>query len=396
MILKEFLIVLFCLLVFQTGTWGQSINNIKKEKERSEKEISYLNKLLEETKNDKSASTAKLNILQQKIVQSKRVLLSLSKEVKYFQVCISVNEQRIYELESERNSMLQLYAKLVYGSWKKRNKSNKLMFIFSSADFNQAYNRFKYFQQIQEYSGRQLQLIQQVNDSLSLKTKELRELVDQKNTTLGVINYKNKELESEKSKENQYITDIQKKERTIKKKLEREIKNRQKLSKELDRLIALQTKKSGSSSSTYRLTPEEKLVSDNFASNRGKLPWPVAEGFISERFGVNVHPVLKYVKTSNNGVNITTSKNADIRSVFQGVVSEIFFVPDLNNVVVVRHGSYLTVYSNLIDVTVKKGAQVKTKDVIGRVAYDDEKGNVLHFEVWKDIEKLNPEFWLAK
>lgn len=395
--------ILFFVFLFCSEVSAQSITAIKKEKEKSEKQISYLNKLLEEAKNNKSVSTEKLNILQQKILQSKRLISSLNQEVKYIQSNISANEVRIGELQNDRNAMLELYAKLVYGSWKKRNKNNKLMFIFSSSDFNQAYNRFKYFQQIQEYSGRQLEMIRQVNDSLDKKNLDLKKLIEQKNTVLGTINEKNKELESEQVKESHFITELQKKEKELKKKLQVEMQNRQKLNKELNRLIARQAKKSSTSSSVYKLTPEEKLLSDDFAKNRGKLPWPVTEGFISEKFGVRPHPVLKKVVVENSGVNITTSKNAEVRSVFKGVVTEIFFIPGANNVVIIQHGNYFTTYPNLIDVKVQKGTQVNTKDIIGKVGFDSEKGSVLNFQIWKypekanqDAIKLDPEFWLAK
>lgn len=166
MIFRCFNILLFCFLIFHGNVLGQSIAEIRKQKEKSEKEISYLNKLLDQAAQNKLSSTQKLNILQEKILQSKKLLNSMDQEVKYLQNNISLNESRIDELEKNRSSMLNLYAKLVYGSWKKRDKMNKMMFIFSSSDFNQAYNRFKYFQQIQEYSARQLTLIKQVNDSL--------------------------------------------------------------------------------------------------------------------------------------------------------------------------------------------------------------------------------------
>lgn len=394
--IKWFSILLFCLFFIDIGGFSQSINQIRKEKEKSEKQISYLNKLLEEAAKNKSVSTEKLNILQQKIVQSKKLIRSLNQEVQYIQNRINTNENRISELQNDKTALLDLYEKLVYSTWKKKNKMNKLMFIFSSADFNQAYNRFKYFQQTQEYSKRQLKLIEQVNDSLDVKNKELRDLFAQKNATLEVIYIKNKELESQQINENQFISELRKKEKDIKKKLQAEMRNRQKLTNELNKLIARQTKSSGSSSNAYKLTPEEKLISDDFIKNKGKLPWPVTEGFVSEKFGVNTHPVYKRIETFNNGVNITTSKNADVRAIFQGVVSEIWYMPGFNNVVIIRHGNYLTVYSNLMDVTVKKGAQVKTKELIGKVAHDAEKGSILNFQVWKDTEKMNPELWLAK
>ena len=379
MIYKFLGILLVLFFSLEINVSAQSISDIKKQKAKTEKEIAYLNSLLKEAEKNKSVSTQKLNILRQKIQQSKKLLSSLNQEVGLIQNNISANEQRIKELEENKKSMLDLYAKLVYGSWKKRNKTDKLMFIFSSADFNQAYNRFKYFQQIQEYSKRQLHMIQAVNDSLN---------------EIGV---QSKELESEQLKENQYIAQIQKKEKDFRKKLQAEMQKRQRLAKQLDKLIASQIKKSGSTTSTYKLTPEEQLVSNDFAKNKGKLPWPVTEGFISEKFGVFNHSIHKLVEVASRGIGITTSKNAEVRSVFQGVVSVAMYMNDIDSyVVIIRHGSYFTVYINLQEVKVNQGDVVKTKQVIGKVAHDEEKGSVLNFEVFKDTEKLNPELWLAK
>lgn len=394
--IKSILFLLFLLLPCFIS--AQSINEIKKEKAKSEKQISYLNKLLEDAKNDKSVSVEKLNILRRKIAESKKVLNSLSKEVNYLEGRISQNDTRIIELTQNKQSMLDLYSKLIYGTWKKRNRMNKLMFIFSSSDFNQAYSRYKYFEQIQEYSKRQMHMIGQVNDSLNMRNEEMKKYIEQKNNTVNEINGKNRDLVVQQNNESSYIKQLETKEGEITRKLKQESKNRERLARELDRLIAAQTKKSGGggSSAAYKLTPEQKLVSADFVKNRGKLPWPVVEGFISERFGINAHPVYKRVQTTNDGVNITTSKNADVRAVFNGEVTEILFMPGFNNVVIIQHGNYYTVYTNLLDVSVKKGDKIKVKEFIGKVAHDNERGSSLNFQVWKGIEKLDPQLWLAK
>ena len=178
------------------------------------------------------------------------------------------------------------------------------------------------------------------------------------------------------------------------------MQKRQRLAKELNRLITQQTKKA-SSKNNGQLTPEQKLISDDFAKNKGRLPWPVAEGFISEKFGVSVHSLHKYLKISNDGIDITTSKGAEVRSVFKGVVLDICFFPGLNYMVVIQHGNYFTAYPNLLDVKVKKGDTVETKQVLGKIGHDNEKGSVLNFQIWQNVGKsqlvkLNPELWLAK
>lgn len=393
---KSAVIWVIFFLLFSGLLSAQSIDAIKKEKEKSEKEISYLNKLLNDTKNSKSVSAGRLHLLQEKIVQSKRLLSSLNQEVRYLENQVQKNEKRITELVESKESMLDLYAKLIYGLWKKRDKTHKLMFIFSSSDFNQAYNRYKYFEQIQSYSARQLFLINQLNDSLYVKNEDLKNWVKKKNAVVEEVENKTKDLSLQQKNENSLIQEFQKKEKDILRQLQKEKKNRQRLARELDKLIAAQTRKSGSSSSVYKITPEEKLISEDFEKNKGKLPWPVTQGIVSEKFGINPHPVYKRVMLENNGISITTLKNAEVRAIFDGVVSYMIFLPGFNNTVIVRHGNYLTVYSNLVGVTVKSGDKVKVKQVIGKVAYDNDKGSVLNFQLWKNMDKQNPEYWLAK
>ncbi len=389
-------ILLLLFLIPELAGFAQSVSSMRKDKEKIEKEIAYLNKLLEEAKNDKSVSVERLKILQQKIAQSKVLIQSLQREVKYLENQIGRNENQISRLMTDRESMLDMYGKLIYGLWKKRNKTDKLMFIFASSDFNQAYNRYKYFEQIQSYSKRQLALIGQMNDSLNVKNAELKKYMTLKNAALHDIDVQNRDLVSQQESESKLISELQKKEKQIVKKLQAEAKNRERLEKELNKLIASQAKKSGGTSSEYKLTPEEKLLSDDFSKNRGKLPWPVTQGIISEKFGINPHPVYKRVLMSNDGINITTSKNSEVRAVFNGVVSDIALMPGINNAVIIRHGNYLTVYTNLVYVSVKKGEKVTTKQTIGKVAYSDEKGSVLGFQIWNNLEKQNPELWLAK
>ena len=369
-ICRNILIVIF--LFSFTFSYSQSIDAIKKKNEKTEKEIAYLNKLLENARKDKSSTIQKVSIINQKIGKGKEMIQSLTNEVNYLDGQIKKNESVKSGLESDKQRMLEFYSKMVYETWKKRNESDKLIYIFSSSSFAQAYARYKYFEQVQDYSKRQIQLIEQ-----------------------SKITSQNNQLIREQNEANTYIADLKKKEKELLRKLNIEIKNRERFKKELEKLIAVQAKKSGSKNSTYKLTPEEKLISDDFAKNRGKLPWPVEQGFVSEKFGVNVHPVFKQVKLNNAGITITTSRNADVRAVFKGVVTEIMFIPGDNNVVIVRHGNYLTVYSNLVEIFIKKGDTVNVKQKIGKLAVSSGNNSTLNFQVWRDKDNLDPQLWLT-
>lgn len=377
-----------------TIAYSQSIEAIKKKNEKTEKEIAYLNKLLNTARNDQSATVQKITIINQKIVKGKEMIQSLTNEIGYIEKNINNNESVKSGLEANRKQMLDFYAKMVYETWKKRNISDKLVYIFSSSSFSQAYARYKYFEQIQDYSKRQLKQIQKTNDSLTTINAQLAKLIAQKNLAQSKISAQNNELIREQNEANRYVAELKKKEKELVRKLNVEIKNRERFKKELEKLIAAQAKKSGSKNSSYKLTPEEKLISDDFAKNRGKLPWPVEQGFVSEKFGINVHPVFKQVKLNNAGITITTSRNADVRAVFKGVVTEIMFIPGDNNVVIVRHGNYLTVYSNLVEIFIKKGDTVNVKQRIGKLASSGE-SSTLNFQVWKDKDNLDPQLWLT-
>lgn len=388
--------VILVLLFSSTLTiaYSQSIEAIKKKNEKTEKEIAYLNNLLNTARKDQSATVQKITIINQKIVKGKEMIQSLTNEMKYIEKNVADNESIKSGLEANRKQMLDFYAKMVYETWKKRNTSDKLVYIFSSSSFSQAYARYKYFEQVQDYSKRQLKQIQQTNDSLTTINTQLAKLIAQKNLAQSKISAQNNELIKEQNEANKYVAELKKKEKELVRKLNAEIKNRERFKKELEKLIAAQAKKSGSKNSNYKLTPEEKLISDDFAKNRGKLPWPVEQGFVSEKFGINVHPVFKQVKLNNAGITITTSRNADVRAVFKGVVTEIMFIPGDNNVVIVRHGNYLTVYSNLVEIFIKKGDTVNVKQKIGKLASSGE-SSTLNFQVWKDKDNLDPQLWLT-
>lgn len=392
-ICRNILIVIF--LFSFTFSYSQSIDAIKKKNEKTEKEIAYLNKLLKNARKDKSSTIQKVSIINQKIVKGKEMIQSLTNEVNYLDSQIKKNECIKSDLESDKQKMLEFYSKMVYETWKKRNESDKLIYIFSSSSFAQAYARYKYFEQVQDYSKRQIQLIEQTNDSLTAINEDLSKLIALKGETQSKIVSQNNQLIREQNEANTYIADLKKKEKELLRKLNIEIKNRERFKKELEKLISAQAKKSGSKNSTYKLTPEEKLISDDFAKNRGKLPWPVEQGFVSEKFGVNVHPVFKQVKLNNAGITITTSRNANVRAVFKGVVTEIMFIPGDNNVVIVRHGNYLTVYSNLVEIFIKKGDTVNVKQKIGKLAVSTGNNSTLNFQVWKDKDNLDPQLWLT-
>jgi murein DD-endopeptidase MepM/ murein hydrolase activator NlpD len=207
-----------------------------------------------------------------------------------------------------------------------------------------------------------------------------------------------KRLEAVKSEQSKEVSSLKLQERKLRSQLVAQQRKAQKLQNDIEKMIAAEAKKRKTTANSIydKLTPEERLVSDNFKGNRGRLPWPTEKGIITGYFGINAHPLFKDIRMENRGVDITTVGNATVRVVFDGEVTGVGGIVGDNMFVFVRHGNYFTVYQNLVDVTVKQGDKVKHKDVIGKI-YTEKgaKTAVLHFEVWEGTNKLNPEQWMV-
>ena len=287
------------------------------------------------------------------------------------------------------------------------NAYARLVFIFSAEDFNQAYRRIKYFQQYGSYRRMQAELIVKTHDMLALKELELERQKAEKQNLLSNEQAEKTLLEGEKQQVNGTLQSLGKQEKELKATLRSKQKAVAELDNAIQKIIAEEIRlaeeraraAAGTSktSSGFALTPEELQLSEDFAGNKGKLPWPTERRIVSGTFGEHQHPVLPRVKINNNGIDILTSEGEHARAVFNGEVTRVISVPNFNNVVIIRHGEYLTVYSNLDEVLVSKGQKVETKQQIGRIYTNRNQNKTeMHFEIWKAKDLQNPAFWLAK
>lgn len=394
------------LLAFMFLFFYQSIgqtnkkSKLEQEKQKIEDDIRFTNKLLEETKKNKKVSLNQLAIIDNNIRQREKLVDSYNAQILEVGERIEKTSLSINRLSKELEALKAEYAKLIYYAFKNRSAYDQLMFIFSSEDFNQAFRRIKYFQQYSEYRKNQAELIMKKRTEMK---NTIALLEKQKAEKLSLLNKKEKErlgLLKDKEEQSLVVKDLGKKEKELKSKLKENEKAAKKLQAEIEKIIAeeikLASEKSGTKKSgLFSLTPEEAALSDNFEMNRGKLPWPSERGIVSSTYGEHEHPLLKGVITKNNGVDILTDHGSTARAVFDGVVSKVISMPTYNYVVMVRHGEYLTVYSNLDEVYVKKGDKVNIKQKIGLIRTDSKESKTeLHFELWKGKTLLNPANWL--
>jgi septal ring factor EnvC (AmiA/AmiB activator) len=296
---------------------------------------------------------------------------------------------------------------MIYYAYKNKNIYDRLIFIFSSEDFNQAYQRMKYFEHYNEYRKQQALLIQLKQKRLTIKMEELASVRDEKNALLTAEESQRQQLTVEREEKNRSVQTLSKKEKELQKTLKEKEAAARKLQQAIQDIIAEEIRlanerasKMGAplqKSGLFTLTPKEKMLSDDFMKNHGRLPWPVEQGIVSSTFGEHPHPVLKNVMTRNNGIDLLTEQGTEARAVFNGVVTRVMNVPNNNNVIIIRHGEFLTVYSNLDVVYVRVGDEVTTKQIIGKIFTNKSDSKTeLHFEVWQSKTLQDPSEWLAR
>ncbi|RLD58141.1 MAG: peptidase M23 [Bacteroidetes bacterium] len=399
-----FKITLFLIAVFWIGsTIAQDKKSILQlDKKKIEDEIQYSTKLLSETKKSKQASLNQLVLLKKQIRDREKLVQNMQEQVKAVEETINLDEEIISDLNADLKKLRDEYAQMVYFAYKNKNSHDKIMFIFASSDFNQAYKRLKYFQQYSDYRKTQTRLITQTKGELESTIQQLEKDKQEKMELLASLLAEKEKLDKEKTVKSKTVYKLNKKEKQLLATIKKNEKASKKLQKEIEKIIAeeirLAAKKAGTkNTSSFALTPAEMKLSSDFEINKNKLPWPLERGIISETFGEHRHPVLKNVTTQNKGVDFLTDKGAAARVVFNGEVTRVMSIPGYNYVVMVRHGEFLTVYSNLASVSVQKGANIKTGQEIGVVHTDGkEMKTELHFEMWKGKTLLNPANWLSK
>lgn len=399
------LFLMFVLLTSNLAFSQSQKEKLKAEKKRIENEIKYTNNLLRETKKSKKSSLNQLIILNRKINKREKLVSNINLGIKNLSKKITNNESEIKTLTKDIKKLKDDYAKMIYYAYKNRNAYDRLMFIFASEDFNQAFQRLKYFQQYSAYRRMQAKLIEKTQNDLSLKTLQLKE---QKTEKSNLLREKAKEianLKIEKNEKNLTINKLSGKEKELNKTLLAKEKEAGKLEKAIENIIAEEiraarerAKKANETkkSKIIDLTADEYKLTNNFVENKGKLPWPSEKGIISSTFGEHKHPVLRKVKIKNNGIDILTNKGEMVRAIFNGTVISVRAISNTNTAIIIRHGEFFTVYSNLNTVFVKRGDKVHAKQEIATVYTNPADSKTeLHFEIWKGKSLLNPVYWIV-
>lgn len=376
---------------------AQTKSQLEEEKRINLEEMENSANLLKQTQDTKKENIGQIQIINRRINLRGQIIESIEKETKLLDEEINERNKLVMEMEKDLEMLKSEYAKLILFSYKNRNKYDKVIFLFSAESFNQAYKRLRYVKQFVKFRRKQSEGIRNLQGKVIY---EINDLDTKKNQKLSLAEEKkseNRNLKKEINQKNNIVARLKKKEYELKAQIAEKKKINERIEKEITEIITAEAKKLKNASIYNQLTPEERLISNNFMENKGRLPWPTEKGVITEHFGVHPHPVLKGITIENNGVDIVTTQGAEARALFDGVVSKVIAILGANYTVIIRHGNYLTVYQNLVNVKVKKGDIIRVKQAIGTI-YTDKETNItmLHIEIWKELQKQNPEEWLSR
>ena len=399
------LILIFCLIGGNLFAQKASRNKqIKLEEQRIKlrEEIKQINSLLFENKNQKKSTLSEVEDIQLRISVRKQLIRVNNEQANFLDNLININQRDIDKYRIELKKLKEEYAFMIQNSYKSKSMQNRLMFVFSSENLLQAYKRLDYLKQYNAFRKKQgIKIknqtlnLQDLNKDLILKKRQRKELVSENR---NVTNF----LIGEQVTQENVLKSLNKNFKNFKK----QITNKQtqaslidaKIESLISEAIALSNKKAGKKASNlFSLTPESKILAENFKSNKGQLPWPVIKGVIVQRYGTQTHPVVKTTKIKSSGVSIATESRMKARVVFEGEVMSILAFKNSNPTVLIKHGNYITAYKNLSKVFVKKGQKVKSKQDLGQIFTNKETGKtILQFSAFKGMKSEDPAFWLFK
>ena len=394
MLLRKFNYFLIILLLYSFNQYSQqSRSSLEKERDVNLVKIQEAETILKETEKSKNITVGKLNVINKQIRNRQSLISNLRSDIKVQSDEIILIRNLIMSLKRDLRILNNEYSDMIYSSYKSRSSLDKLTYIFSSKDYNQMFRRFNYIFQYSKFRKNQIIEINKVYEELEYQENNLSDINKKQKKLLDDELSENNKLQKLKGRQRKIISDLNKKQRNLRK----EIAERKVALENLDKLIR----------DIIRREKEALLkngdddinlleITEGFEANIGKFEWPVKSGFISNKFGEHPHPIIKNIKVKNDGIDIQTSKSSQVHAIYDGKVSTVAFIPGMNNVVIINHGEYYTLYAKLKNLKVQKGDLISEKQVIADLVTNNDGITQLQFQIWKNNIKLNPENWIIK
>ena len=432
--------IILCLIFFFSSVTYNSFSQTKgqpsqkdllNKKNKLNDDIKQLNSQLSQTKASKKSQINTIVVINTKIKVREELISTINSELAQINSRIKKNVTEVNALKASLQKLKDEYAKMIYFAQRNQDSYTKIMFLFSSGDFNQAYMRIKYFQQYATFRKKQADEIMATQLVLGSKLKELEGQRHEKNVLLGNEREEKTQLDGEKQQQEIVLSELQQQEKELKEELEKKKRDAENLQAAIKKLIEAEIRRKAEESikiaaekaakvekaeknkanktktnktktenktpevktTAPELTEEAEAVGADFLSSRGKLPWPVTKGVICQPYGEYEHPAIKGFMMNNQGIDICSNKGSQVRAIFEGEVTSIAVSPTGGKLIIIRHGDYLSVYGNIAEVFVKQGDKVTIKQNIGTILDEDGKTS-MNFQIWKGMKTTDPSGWL--
>ena len=401
--MRKVLALIFAVLLCTVSASGQKASMKKLERERAqlEKDIALLSRKLDQNSKSSSAALGNLSLVRSKIQAREKLIAGCDQTLRVLDDSIRVCKAQMDRLQARHDTLSLYYGRLVRGAYKNRDSRLWYMYILSSESIGQGLKRAGYLRSLSAEMSTQALRIRETSAQLAVEKERLDGLREEADAMRSKVVGERRQLQGEESEASRLVTQLGKDRKKYQAQLQEKNRQKQALNRRIEELIRQEAAaakkggagaKKGSGAKTTSTVVDTKL-SNEFASNKGRLPWPV-EGAVVERFGKHQHPVYQNVELpQNNGVTLAVKQGTQAKAVFNGKVTQIVVLPGYNQCVLINHGEYFTLYSKLKSVAVKVGQKVTTGQVVGTV--DTIGGeDLFHFELWKGTTPQNPEGWL--
>ena len=398
--IKILIILIIIFLPFDFMSQKKS-DQLKRQERALIKKIENTKSLLNETKKNEALTIGQLNIIRNQISYRDRLIRNYNAQIRKIDQNINDINRQINTLLNTNNVLIQEYKNMLVYAYKNRNPSYKFLYIISASTFSEAFHRMKYIQHYADYRKKQIERIKKIQLLLIEKKKLLKEELSQKENIIEIKNSEKNNYLNDKGVQEKYLSDLKISESSLTQELKINNQKRREIARAVKKAIEDEIKAiEKKTKSKFNLTPEGIALSADFKKNKGKLAWPVERGEITSKYGKHQHHVVSTATVDNNGIDISTSKQALVRAVFGGKVTSVMVIPGAGKVVMISHGEYRSVYANLQEVFVQKGDQISTKENIGKLLPKSNGISEAHFEIWKisseGMNTENPTYWLSR
>ena len=374
---------------------SQSKEKLESERKKLIKEIEKTSQYLEKASLSKKSTLKDLKAIETQVDSRKKLITNIREDITESDKTLKDNTETLEVLNKKMFELTDQYGGILRYNYLQHLSNTKWSYILSSTNLNNMVLRWRYMRQFEEYANTKKDEIVALNAEINASNQVITKTIEQRKDLLKTEEGHKIKLEKEMSQKNKTLKEITGKEAELRKELNKKKAEREKLNASIESIILAELKrvKVKEVESPALNTASDKLTNE-FSTSKGRLPWPMSSGFVSAKFGTIPHPTIKNINIENNGIDITTKGNQTVKSVFGGEVVGITKVPGSKHMIIIRHGNFYTVYSNVENVSVRKGEKISVQQAIGTASPDEDGQTELHFELWRDRTKLNPESWL--